>query len=143
MIPSVTDSPSEGRVTSAKVQPSPGQGEERLAEGLGQRRVRLNQRSGLFGRRFPVDGVVARAQLFRDPGDGHVHAQDLTAGSVSALLSDDLDYAVGVADDLRARVTTEGILLHDNVVTLLLGRGFGQTHEGDLRVRVDGPGHAL
>jgi hypothetical protein len=42
MIPSVTDSPNEGRVTSANVQPSTGERKKRLAERLRQRRVRLN-----------------------------------------------------------------------------------------------------
>jgi hypothetical protein len=34
MIPSVTDSPSEGRVTSANVEPSAGEREQRFAESL-------------------------------------------------------------------------------------------------------------
>src|ERR1017187_2767051 len=42
MIPSVTDSPHDGHVTSAKVQPTSGQREERFAKGLRERRVRLD-----------------------------------------------------------------------------------------------------
>jgi len=40
-----------------------------------------------------------------------VHAQDLASRSVGPLLGDDLDDALGVADDLRSAVAAEGILL--------------------------------
>src|ERR1039458_133164 len=86
MIPSVTDSPSDGRVTSAKVDAPTRQGEQRLAEGLRERRVRLDQRGRFFGGGLPVDGVVAGTELLGDPRSGHVHAQNLTGGAVGTLL---------------------------------------------------------
>src|ERR1019366_477995 len=67
MISSVTASPSDGNVTSTNVQSPSGQRKERFAKSLRQRRVRLDQRGGLLGRRLPVDGEVTRAQLFREP----------------------------------------------------------------------------
>ena len=43
MVPSVTVSPSCGIVTSANVEPPSGQGQHCLTEGLGERRVRLDE----------------------------------------------------------------------------------------------------
>ena len=53
IVPSVTVSPSCGIITSANVQSPSGQRQHRLAEGLGQRRVRLNELCHLFGEAPP------------------------------------------------------------------------------------------
>jgi len=110
MIPSVTDSPSDGSVTSANVESPTGEGNQRLAESLGKRRVRLDKRGPPPRRWPPIDGEIPGAELFGHPRSGHVHAQDLASRSVGPLLGDDLDDALGVADDLRSAVAAEGIL---------------------------------
>ena len=58
MVPSVTVSPSCGMVTSGNVEPPSGQGQHRLTERLGQRRVRLDELGHLVGGGLPVDGQV-------------------------------------------------------------------------------------
>ena len=78
MMPSVTDSPSEGRVTSANVEPPSGQRQHGLAEGLGERGVRLDELGHLGDGRLPVDGEIARTELFGDPRTHHVDAEDST-----------------------------------------------------------------
>ena len=134
MIPSVTDSPSDGRVTSANVQSPAGEREQCLTKRLGQRRVRLYERRRLFRGGLPVDGEVAGTELLSHPGTSHMHAQDLSRGAVGALFGNDLHHAFGVANYLSATVAAKGVLLHDNVVTLLLGFGFGEATERDFRI---------
>src|SRR5579884_3604303 len=73
MVPSVTVSPSWGMVMSANVQTSSGQGEDRLAERLRQRRVRLDEMRRLLRCRFPVHRQVCLAELLGDPWADHVH----------------------------------------------------------------------
>src|ERR1035437_1038080 len=130
-------------MTSANVQSPPGERKQRLAERFRQRRVRLDQCGRLLGGRLPVDREVPGTELLGDPGARHVHAENLPGGPVGSLLGDDLHYTVGVADDLRSTVATEGVLLHDDLVALLLGGRFGQSAERDLGVRIDRPRHAV
>src|ERR1700683_2259592 len=54
MVPSVTVSPSCGMVTSGKVEAPSGQCQHRLAEILGQGRMRLDELGHLVGGGFPI-----------------------------------------------------------------------------------------
>src|SRR4029077_7391452 len=85
MVPSVTVSPSWGRVTSAMsggfapvsrsvvsssvsaVEVAPGEGQHRLPEELGQARVRLDELGHLGHGRLPVHGAGAARELARQP----------------------------------------------------------------------------
>src|SRR6185437_9077533 len=114
IVPSVTVSPSCGIITSANVEPPSGQGQHRLAEVLGQRRVRLDELRHLFGEGLPVDGEVTAAQLFGDPWATKMHPEDPAGGPVGPLLRDDLHHALGVPDYLRPAVAAEGVLLGED-----------------------------
>src|ERR1700722_17074331 len=143
MVPSVTVSPSCGMVTSGNVEPPSGQGQHRLAEGLRQGRVRLDELGHLVGRRLPVDGQVPGPQLLGHPRADHVDAQDPSRGAVRGPLGHHLDQALGVTDDAGPAVPAEAVLLHRHLETGLPGRRLGQTGEGHLGMAVDGPGHPL
>ena len=54
IVPSVTVSPSCGIVMSGNVEPPSRKCQNRLPEGLGQRRVRLDELRDLVRRGFPV-----------------------------------------------------------------------------------------
>src|ERR1019366_2373952 len=104
IVPSVTVSPSCGIVMSGNVKSPSRQGKDRLAEGLGQRRMRLYVLRYLLRRRFPVDGQVGLPELLCHPRAGHVHAQEASRSSVRQFLANDLHEPVGLAEDAGAAV---------------------------------------
>ena len=116
IVPSVTVSPSCGIITSANVQSPSGQRQHRLAEGLGQRRVRLDELCHLVGEGLPVDGQVAARRAARSPtGPTMCTPRILPGRPVGPPLGDDLHDALGVADDLGPAVAAEGVLLGDHL----------------------------
>src|SRR5579883_3323262 len=139
IVPSVTVSPSCGIVTSANVQSPSGQRQHRLAEGLGEGRVRLDEISDIARRGLPVDGEVARTELLGDPRADQVHAEDPPRGAIGLPLGDDLHQPVGVADDACTAVAAEGIALGHHVEPPLDRLRLGQAGIGHLGVGVDGP----
>src|SRR3954471_21732401 len=127
IVPSVTVSPNWGIVTStssslrASVQRTAGQRERRLAEQLAQRRVRVDQRAEVVGRRLPVHGEVALGDELRGPGPRDVHAEDRPVA-----LGHDLHHAVGLADDERPPVADEPVRGGHDVVPPILGGLLGE-----------------
>ncbi len=75
IVPSVTVSPSCGMVMSANVKTPSGQRQDRLAERLGERRMRLDELGDLARSRLPVHREIGLAELLRHPRPDHVHPE--------------------------------------------------------------------
>src|SRR6478736_7210809 len=117
--PSVTVSPNLGMVTNhssfdildlpqfgvnfSAVQRTAGEGDHGFADGLGEARVCVNQPADVTGQGLPVHRQVTLVQQLTGPRADQMEAQDRTV-----LLGDNLDQAVGFAQDHGAPVAGEG-----------------------------------
>src|SRR5919109_168172 len=113
---------------SGPVQRLAGEREEGLADALGRRRMRMDQRGHFGGNRFPVHDQHALGDEVRDVRSHHVNAEHGTAG----LLGDDLHHSA-LADDVRLPDALEIQPLDLHVVASLDRLRLGQPDGGDLR----------
>src|ERR671919_38001 len=112
---------------SGPVQRLAGEREEGLADALGQRRMRMDQRGNFGGNGLPVHDQHPLGDEVRDVRPHHVNAEHGTAG----LLGDDLHHSA-LADDVRLPDALEVQPLDLHLVAALDRLRLGQADGSDL-----------
>src|SRR5437667_11113594 len=114
-------------------------GVSRLADGLGQRRVRVDGADQLFNRALePKRERRFRDELGRTQAD-HVHTEHL----VVLLVGDDLHESLNLACHLGAPENTERKSTHANVEAPFFRLALGETDTADLGIAIRAPWHVV
>ena len=142
IVPSVTVSPSCGIVMSANVETPSGEGEHRLAEGLGKRRVRLDELTRSRRAWLPSSPTGTPARAARSPTGPTMWTPSSRPARPSGSFSQMTFTRPSVSPRMRARpLPPKGSRLRDDLEAGVQGALLGHAHERHLRMAVDAPGH--
>src|SRR5690242_15206068 len=123
-----------GRRSAVGVQRLAGQHHRRLADDLGQRRVRVHELGDLLRQGLPVVDQLALGDEVAGPAAHDVHADDGSAVGNADQLG-----GAGGLEDLRAAVAGEVVGRRLDPAVLLLGLRLGEAHGSDLGLGVGDP----